>query len=660
MGATFCRREDGSEEHNQKFQKDGGNDITNGPVKSRGCTDIVCLIIYLSFWGLFVFVIFLGVADGNPSKLYRPRDYKGDYCGVEKQWNDGLNLENFEQRTYTMNTTSTVDLVAKQLTCSSASAAALNSILTAAQLTEYRCACCLDACASCTGSLPVDDLASPADVSTTINGKMTELNGFGSETAVYSSSSFNGDFISNMWEEATKYFQAVCLKKCSTPYDGMGSSTRTYTYRPSPDAAWKTAWNVLATDATVPADIRNTIDTSFVFKALPTDVCPYEARYCVPFPGVNFKELTADYCTFEIAANVVNQIGSASAGAYEELGANDVADKVTDSFGDAVGDFMKTLDAFAVVCTLSLVIGLVFLVLLRFVVGCIVWFSIGAVFCALVLVGGFSYLRSGQCKGASLFETGKNAGEASLVVASTQVSGGTGMSEAMSGNGADYRGAQTKTRTGRSCQAWATQNAPHNHTTTPTTYPSAGLDSNYCRNPESAPTIWCFTSDPDVRWELCSPIGVILPGCPEGYVVTSETFRDALKVFAYIFWILAFFWLVAVCCLCKQIRLAIGINKVAAMFVYETKTIVLVPLVQILVGILWFMVWALCVSFLLSQVPEGYTPTGAFQTYSVAYGTDDDPGKCTDQPTQGFVGNMKVIMRPPTIHVAEILETTQV
>ena len=77
--------------------------------------------------------------------------------------------------------------------------------------------------------------------------------------------------------------------------------------------------------------------------------------------------------------------------------------------------------------------------------------------------------------------------------------------ETMSGNGANYRGCQTTTRSGYTCQAWASQ-SPHSHTRTPANYPSSGLVSNYCRNPDGEPTIWCYTTDPNKRWELCEPL----------------------------------------------------------------------------------------------------------------------------------------------------------
>jgi len=73
-------------------------------------------------------------------------------------------------------------------------------------------------------------------------------------------------------------------------------------------------------------------------------------------------------------------------------------------------------------------------------------------------------------------------------------------------HGDAYRGCQWRTMTGRVCQKW-TEQTPHSHTRTPENYPLSGLGNmNQCRNPDGAPTIWCYTMDRAMRWETCAPL----------------------------------------------------------------------------------------------------------------------------------------------------------
>ncbi|XP_009980392.1 PREDICTED: plasminogen [Tauraco erythrolophus] len=83
-------------------------------------------------------------------------------------------------------------------------------------------------------------------------------------------------------------------------------------------------------------------------------------------------------------------------------------------------------------------------------------------------------------------------------------------SDCINGNGKDYRGTVAKTGRGRTCQEWSSQK-PHSHKYfTPVTHPRAGLDKNYCRNPDGDVNgVWCFTTDPEKKWEYCE-----IPRCP--------------------------------------------------------------------------------------------------------------------------------------------------
>ena len=67
---------------------------------------------------------------------------------------------------------------------------------------------------------------------------------------------------------------------------------------------------------------------------------------------------------------------------------------------------------------------------------------------------------------------------------------------------ADYRGSISVTEYGLTCQRWDSQ-SPHEHTRIHQEYPESGLVQNYCRNPDGEPRAWCYTTDPDVRWQYC-------------------------------------------------------------------------------------------------------------------------------------------------------------
>ena len=71
--------------------------------------------------------------------------------------------------------------------------------------------------------------------------------------------------------------------------------------------------------------------------------------------------------------------------------------------------------------------------------------------------------------------------------------------------GQSYRGKLSVTRSGRQCQLWVGQH-PHQHQMHAGGFPEADLFAavNYCRNPDGENEgPWCYTTDPDMRWEYC-------------------------------------------------------------------------------------------------------------------------------------------------------------
>lgn len=73
------------------------------------------------------------------------------------------------------------------------------------------------------------------------------------------------------------------------------------------------------------------------------------------------------------------------------------------------------------------------------------------------------------------------------------------------------------------CQNWAHQE-PHTHSRHPRVFPTLNDASNFCRNPGGErERPWCFTLDPNVRWQFCS-----IPKCGKYSVTSSYPTSDLL------------------------------------------------------------------------------------------------------------------------------------
>ena len=58
------------------------HDLTKeGPIKNRGCTDIICLLLFFAFIGGWIAVGIYGFQNGNPTTLIYPSDSNGIICG---------------------------------------------------------------------------------------------------------------------------------------------------------------------------------------------------------------------------------------------------------------------------------------------------------------------------------------------------------------------------------------------------------------------------------------------------------------------------------------------------------------------------------------------------------------------------------------------------
>lgn len=95
-------------------------------------------------------------------------------------------------------------------------------------------------------------------------------------------------------------------------------------------------------------------------------------------------------------------------------------------------------------------------------------------------------------------------------------------------NGRYYQGTMNVTESGRACQAWESQ-SPHQHTRPPLVFPEVQNSTNYCRNAggeERQP--WCYTMDPQVRWEVCD-----IPLCANSSLDEDNILRPNIEMERY-------------------------------------------------------------------------------------------------------------------------------
>ena len=94
--------------------------------------------------------------------------------------------------------------------------------------------------------------------------------------------------------------------------------------------------------------------------------------------------------------------------------------------------------------------------------------------------------------------------------------------DCFTGLGRGYNGTINTTRSGMTCQRWSEQ-TPHQFILPSRQYPEIAGGHNYCRNPGSrAPEgPWCFTTDPNIRWEYCD-----VPKCGKGFVLSFGLLKN--------------------------------------------------------------------------------------------------------------------------------------
>eukprot|EP00931_Biecheleriopsis_adriatica_P057079 TRINITY_DN33850_c0_g1_i1.p1 TRINITY_DN33850_c0_g1~~TRINITY_DN33850_c0_g1_i1.p1 ORF type:complete len:840 (-),score=149.27 TRINITY_DN33850_c0_g1_i1:49-2568(-) len=382
----------------KKHQKGEDGDLTDGPVKKRRCQDVACLLLFLAHASAFWFLAVQSYTNGKLQHLYLPRDFRGAYCGLaNSDGNKSASLIGFTKLSFAMDVTNSMDELALNILCSSAGQALL---------TEQAKSACSGVSG---GSFSASQAASTFAASIANPSKALQL---------FSGSS--GSLLptpASVMQEASKYLTAVCTTSCNT-----SQLNRTFVYSPPPNVPWGAAWQELLAAANGPMGSAVQPALSHMkFSAWSFEDCPYDPRYCVPFPGISFTEGPDNLCLPSIAGSIADALGSEITDKLNSLGSLNVTQNALESVDTAVGSVTSTLETYAIVAFVSLVVGLVYMTLARFFTKPLVWLSILLVLFMLLGAGLAAMVRAQQCASDSFFDSGKTLAESTAVSATNSV-----------------------------------------------------------------------------------------------------------------------------------------------------------------------------------------------------------------------------------------------
>lgn len=265
-------------------------------------------------------------------------------------------MSSYPKLAFAMNAEEVLDKLALQALCSDA---------TRSQLTDAEQASC-----TTSGSLnEVNDVVSKLEQSMTDPTVALQMAGsFPTPTSVMA--------------EASKYLTPVCASACNL------STSRTYSYSPPPDAPWAAAYERLSSSFPLQQLQLNAWDEAS---------CPYSARYCVPFPGLSFQPGPDDICLPELESSLVSSLTSGISKQLDSLAQSKLFSSVLADVNNAVGSILTSLDALGVVAFVALLLGVVYMVLVRFFAKPVVWLSLLLIFLLLLAAGALAISKSLQC-----------------------------------------------------------------------------------------------------------------------------------------------------------------------------------------------------------------------------------------------------------------------
>lgn len=359
-------------------------DLSHGPLKRERCTDVLCLVLFVLHVAALWTIAGLALRSGSPWRLYWPRDFHGSYCGEVGQQFGNRSLEAFPVAVLSVNVMEVVGGLAQAAICSKEGKALLSAAV-------YKEAC---------GSWAA------ASTSTGLEGITTALQQLTDPSKAHLTMAAGTDGSGllasglTMLQYPTRYIQTICTSYCNLT---DSATSRTFVFSPLPDVAWARAWQVLMGGQGPGFSAIQAVLSSFQLPAWPESICPYPARFCVPVPGIRFREGTGGLCGLKLSALVTDALGMVETQRLSSESKLSSWEAVESGLGKMAGSVLKTFDLYGAVAALSVIVGLAFMVLVRFFVKPVVWSAIVVVALAWLVFGFLLLLHARQCAGQNLF-----------------------------------------------------------------------------------------------------------------------------------------------------------------------------------------------------------------------------------------------------------------
>jgi hypothetical protein len=353
-----------------KLEKGGPDDCSEGPVSSRSCRDVPFIILFFVHIVAFIVLGFQAFSGGDLKRLTNGADFMGNVCGAKGRLSlyKDVDLSEYPFVMYAFNVTQIQLQVAKQ---------AFGDPTTGDL--------------SALASLNASDLAAASAGGAAMQGLLPDP--------------------MEMASDLPKYFVPICTKSCSLKTDsGRKAWWKGFlewgevdnynvdetTYETLKDnglddqaymLTYQYLWREMAEAAGIPAASEKD--------------CPYPSMYCAPgdaeIPTYGKVFELAEYGGAYCLPTAESLEAGAEAAASVAAGAGDAVGSATSGAEAALTDIQKVWWTFIVVAFISVVTAMVYLTVLRFTIGIIVWGSLAAVQVLLVTGAAFMYYRSQEC-----------------------------------------------------------------------------------------------------------------------------------------------------------------------------------------------------------------------------------------------------------------------